>query len=951
MMKPARFQLAIAAPFPHPLVPHEGWMSRIASIDDQLGGIQRIYLNFSEGHDDSRFEVTWHDRKRAEVLLSPLGENSTAFVSRLAETVGLFYVHTLHLAEHMLPWLHTGKVCVDIHGVTPEEEELLGNAHLRERYEAVERKVLRDARCCICVSEAMADHYAGKYPSLQPRWLTIPVSGFFPDDLEKVRNAPTDEQRPVVMYSGGVQAWQNIDAMLALAEAAGDGFEFWFLSHEYAAIQHRIERLQTRLRPAVDYCEKTKLASVYRAADFGLVLRDDSPVNRVACPTKLVEYLSFGLIPVVRSPRLGDLYRLGYAYVTEEEFKEGFIPDSATRQWMIEHNLRVVGKLKEQFDAGTRSLCEMLSSQPTGENDYDPGIGVGALTPISDSAPGPREPAYYLNLARTDCLEYRERKPEWVSRDQYWLSLNFVMGLVKHFKPRSMLEIGVSAGLTSGAMLAASRTYDEGAMVYGIDVADKVYYLPAKKIGALIDEAYPEFRPRFSLFLGKTCVDIPGLFEDQLDFIYIDGLHAHPWPVLDTLNSLTRLREGGIIAMDGIRFGAPGHDGSTYFYHHYRGDKLTCDGVQTGAVFVHDHQALFEHCCEVLQLGWQVDVGRDILGKTAANVEEHFGAAQAGRMRGICEERYEHLMRFRNTYEVASNIQWEYVEHAKRLALSETRPYSAPPEPDPPDEEWFHDLRHFRRSALDRHASFPCRVLEVGAFSTPTVDPSEAEVRFLDHYSTEELRAMAEADGGDPASISPVDYVCPTDDYAAVAGETFDVLIACHVLEHVDCLIRWLLTVRALIRDGGLLFLVLPDKKKSFDRFRPDTPISHLLFEHLAPDRDASSIHNFETVLYYDETYIGGENDPRKRLDPEKLKQGITASHPGVHRHVFQYETFAGKILKPLLYTGLVDFQLLEVTNCPQFGEFAVVLEAGTDGAPTDPGDIFSPATDSLPFC
>ena len=265
-------------------------------------------------------------------------------------------------------------------------------------------------------------------------------------------------------------------------------------------------------------------------------------------------------------------------------------------------------------------------------------------------------------------------------------------------------------------------------------------------------------------------------------------------------------------------------------------------------------------------------------------------------------------------------------------------------------DEQFSDLKHFRRSVLDRYADFPCRVLEVGAFSAPTVDPSEADVKFLDYYATEELESMARKNGDDPGLVVSVDYVCRTADYNEVVSETFDVLIANHVLEHVDHTIRWLQMVRTLINSDGLLFVVLPDKKKSFDRFRSDTPISHLLFEYLAPEQDVSSIHNFETALYYDKTYIGKNNDPKIGLDVDRLSREIVSSHPGVHRHVFQYETFAEKILKPLLYTGLVDFRLLEIVNCPQFGEFAIVLGAGKEGTPADPGGIFSPATDSLPF-
>ena len=537
------------------------------------------------------------------------------------------------------------------------------------------------------------------------------------------------------------------------------------------------------------------------------------------------------------------------------------------------------------------------------------------------------------------------------------------MGLVKHYQPRSMLEIGVSAGLTSGALLAASHGYDEHARVYGIDIAETVYYAKDKAVGALVDEAYPEFKPRFHLFLGRNSTHVPELIAGPVDFVFVDTLHAHPWPTLDVLNALTRVGDGGVVALDGVHFGAPGHDGSAFFFHHYDGDKQTCDAVQIGALQVRDRQAVIEHCCEVLELAWQTDVGGDTLRRTVDNVRAHFGRTAARRVQGICEPRLEHFRRYRRTYDMAATIQWRYVETMQRQAAARSAPGAgtaaqqaasgaapasatagAPAASPAP----FRDLRDFRRSALDRHVELPCRILEVGAYCEPTVDPSEAAVKFLDYYSTEELAAMARKQGGDPEAVVPVDYVCRTDHYAEVVDETFDAVIANHVFEHVDRAIGWLSMVRALIRDGGVLFLVLPDKKKSFDRFRSDTPLSHLLFEHLAPDGDVSSIHSLETELYYDRTYIGETNRPEARLDVERLKRAITASHPGVHRHVFQAETFAGRLMKPLLYTGLVDFDLLDVTNCPQFGEFAVVLRAGRSDPPSDPGDLYQPATDSV---
>ena len=364
MKASTRFKVAIVAPYPYPHMVQEGWMSRIWSIDNLFKGTQRIYLNFSKEHDDSQCKEIRKDLECAEILLNPRGKNSVDFVSKIMETVGTIYVHTLHLAEHVLPWLEIGKIYVDIHGITPEEEENMGNFHLKKRYENTERLVLKNANCCICVSGSMMDHYADKYPTIEPRWLTIPINIEIPSDFSISDRTFSDGRRPLVLYSGGTQNWQNVKSMLALAESVGEKFEFNFLSHDQSSIQKWIKESRMTYPPALGYYEKPRLFGIYRSADFGLILRDDSPINRVSCPTKLIEYLLFGLIPVVRSPYIGDFHRFGFAYITEDEFKDGFVPDAASRNWMVEQNYHVVAQLAEQFHAGAHELRTMMQAKP-----------------------------------------------------------------------------------------------------------------------------------------------------------------------------------------------------------------------------------------------------------------------------------------------------------------------------------------------------------------------------------------------------------------------------------------------------------------------------------------------------------------------------------------------------------------------------------------------------------
>ena len=263
------------------------------------------------------------------------------------------------------------------------------------------------------------------------------------------------------------------------------------------------------------------------------------------------------------------------------------------------------------------------------------------------------------------------------------------------------------------------------------------------------------------------------------------------------------------------------------------------------------------------------------------------------------------------------------------------------------DEEFYPGLADFRRSVLFDHTTLPCDVLEIGAFATPTISPSEARLKVLDFFTTDELVEQAKLIGTDPEKVIPVDYVCQ-DDNLAVVTEVFDIVIANHVFEHIDNPIKWLQDIRSLMREDGVLLLVLPDKKYSFDKFRPDTPVSHLLYDYFAPDRDLKEVHALETALYYDLTYIGQKNNSEYKFDAARLHRSLAESHPGIHCHVFQAETFETAVIKPLLFMGLVDMHLLEVRTCRQFGEFAIVLQAGVGKTRLEGDEFFVPAADTV---
>ena len=71
--------------------------------------------------------------------------------------------------------------------------------------------------------------------------------------------------------------------------------------------------------------------------------------------------------------------------------------------------------------------------------------------------------------------------------------------------------------------------------------------------------------------------------------------------------------------------------------------------------------------------------------------------------------------------------------------------------------------------------------------------------------------------------------------FADVIGErSLDFVVANHVLEHVVNPIRFLVEARRTLRGDGLIYLALPDMRRTFDRDRQRTPFRDVVARHEA---------------------------------------------------------------------------------------------------------------------
>lgn len=238
-------------------------------------------------------------------------------------------------------------------------------------------------------------------------------------------------------------------------------------------------------------------------------------------------------------------------------------------------------------------------------------------------------------------------------------------------------------------------------------------------------------------------------------------------------------------------------------------------------------------------------------------------------------------------------------------------------------------LSGIRCEFLLPHLAPATAALEIGAFARPTLRGHPFNANYVDFYSTEELKAQAKLAGVDPADVVDVDYVVRGEDYRDAIPDRFDLVIANHVLEHIANPIKWINMAAELLHENGLLFISLPDKRRSFDQFRANTQLSHVVADFLQNEVVTNPEHVIETIMYYDVNYIGKKRDLKASLDVERMKQEMFSPHPGIHTHVFDGTTFLSKILKPLIYMRLIPFALVDYRPETPAGEFYFLLRKG----------------------
>lgn len=222
-------------------------------------------------------------------------------------------------------------------------------------------------------------------------------------------------------------------------------------------------------------------------------------------------------------------------------------------------------------------------------------------------------------------------------------------------------------------------------------------------------------------------------------------------------------------------------------------------------------------------------------------------------------------------------------------------------------------------------------ILEIGPQACPTFLKHEADIYFLDYDVETDNKQYFASRPDELRKIPKNDYLVTSDTYSFFVDKKFDLCIANHVIEHVDDIILWLNEIDAITSDNGMLFLSIPDKKYTFDKFRQNTTIAHIIADYIKGGSHSAVEHIIEIELLYDKAFIGKAMDICNVLNKENLiYQATRTPWTGLHRHVFEFETFNTKIISPRSYSGFTNFYVeYYSSNIECGGEFHCILRKG----------------------
>ena len=183
--------------------------------------------------------------------------------------------------------------------------------------------------------------------------------------------------------------------------------------------------------------------------------------------------------------------------------------------------------------------------------------------------------------------------------------------------------------------------------------------------------------------------------------------------------------------------------------------------------------------------------------------------------------------------------------------------------------------------------------LEIGGPSETFSDAGQLPIydalRSLDNclYSGNTIWARTVREGNTfvyhPEKPAGRQIICEATNLQPIRDSSYDCVLACHSLEHIANPLRALAEWKRVLKDSGLLLLILPHKDGTFDWRRPTTPLAHMIqgYENGVGEEDLTHLPEILDLHDLSKDEAAGTK--------EQFRQRCLANqiHRAMHHHVF----------------------------------------------------------------
>ncbi|MBB5772974.1 SAM-dependent methyltransferase [Brevundimonas vesicularis] len=171
------------------------------------------------------------------------------------------------------------------------------------------------------------------------------------------------------------------------------------------------------------------------------------------------------------------------------------------------------------------------------------------------------------------------------------------------------------------------------------------------------------------------------------------------------------------------------------------------------------------------------------------------------------------------------------------------------------------------------------RGIEVGAGARPFPVPDHLQVAYGDIRDEPALAAYFGVD-----AVSGGDTFIDAQTFAGIPASSADFIISAHVIEHLLDPIGAILAAARVLKRGGQMILVAPERTKTFDQLRPDTTLDHLIADAL--DGGAGTrLDAYREHVRFVHPFLTGEAIPDKDVDAHAER--LLSAGMDIHVHAW----------------------------------------------------------------